>query len=383
MLKTISLAVVLAMLLASASVVAKEPKAVDFLALAALMIKDGEYFRAADALSEIDENDEKLDKKRYYTLYGLVALNNQSYEEAIDYIHQAIDNGQTDEIMQVYLAQSHYNLQNFPKVIEHLDNAGLAMASNVNLHLMRIQSYLELDDEEGAWKAMTVGRQVFPENTDIIRRQVYLLIELGLYREAARIGLDFLSQSESVSADDYIGIGNALTQSGQAKEALPILEAARLRFPDYEKSAIALAHAYVAQEDFYVAADLLEKAAFTDLELITEAAELQRRADNLARALYLNAQALDQVKKLRQRLGLFLENGRFESAAMMEDALYRNRLLDDQNVRYALAYAFFKTGRFEEAEKHIAKLTKSDLFRKATALRKAMEDCEGERWRCL
>lgn len=66
----------------------------------------------------------------------------------------------------------------------------------------------------------------------------------------------------------------------------------------------------------------------------------------------------------------------------MEAALVRTRLLDDEDVRYALAYAQFKEGDFIGAERNLAKLSKPDLFRKATELRQSMQDCADERWRC-
>lgn len=37
----------------------------------------------------------------------------------------------------------------------------------------------------------------------------------------------------------------------------------------------------------------------------------------------------------------------------MESSLYRTGLLEDQDVRYALAYALFSSGRFPEANKHL------------------------------
>lgn len=47
-----------------------------------------------------------------------------------------------------------------------------------------------------------------------------------------------------------------------------------------------------------------------------------------------------------------------------------------------LAYAQFKEGDFIGAERNLAKLTKPDLFLKATELRQSMQDCADERWRC-
>ncbi|MCB1602738.1 MAG: hypothetical protein KDI66_22170, partial [Xanthomonadales bacterium] len=85
----------------------------------------------------------------------------------------------------------------------------------------------------------------------------------------------------------------------------------------------------------------------------------------------------------KQRLGILIELGRFAEVRGMELALTRTRLLEDEDVRYALAYALFKEGDFAAAEAHLTKLTKPDLFRKATELRQSMQDCAAERWRCV
>ena len=97
----------------------------------------------------------------------------------------------------------------------------------------------------------------------------------------------------------------------------------------------------------------------------------------------LNGQISDQKVKLRQRLALLLELQRYEQAAAMDDDLRRTGLMDDEDIRYALAYAVFKVGDFDNAEIHLQKLTRPDLFRKAAELRRAIQDCSEDAWQCL
>jgi hypothetical protein len=82
-------------------------------------------------------------------------------------------------------------------------------------------------------------------------------------------------------------------------------------------------------------------------------------------------------------MALLLELENFEQAAAMETPLYRNGLLEDEDLRYALAYAQFKIGAFDLAETNLAQLTRPDLFRKAAELRRAIEDCSEDSWKCL
>ena len=67
----------------------------------------------------------------------------------------------------------------------------------------------------------------------------------------------------------------------------------------------------------------------------------------------------------------------------METPLRRVGLLEDEDLRYAIAYALFKTGEFQQAELHLAALNRPDLFRKAAELRRAIQDCVQDSWKCL
>lgn len=96
----------------------------------------------------------------------------------------------------------------------------------------------------------------------------------------------------------------------------------------------------------------------------------------------MNESILDQKVKLKQRLSILLALKQFERAANMESSLYRTGLLEDQSVRYALAYALFSTRRFAEVNKHLDHLKDAELFRKATELRRLMEVCKTEPWQC-
>jgi hypothetical protein len=66
----------------------------------------------------------------------------------------------------------------------------------------------------------------------------------------------------------------------------------------------------------------------------------------------------------------------------MDRDLRRNGLLQDESIRYALAYAHFRTGSFERVDKLLSGISDPDLFRKATELRRSMEECGEQQWQC-
>ena len=355
---------------------------VEFLSLAAVLIGDGNYQRARNILARVDTDAEEIDLARYHTLAGLVALNLDELPLAATEFEDAIAAGQSDPVIRLYLAQAYFGQARFEETLEQLDLAGADATRVPSVFLMRAQAHWELENYAAAWEVLGGGRAEFPDRAgDFARRQVFLLVDQGLYQEAADQGLQFL-ESGLATSDDAVAIGNALRETGQYQQAAVILEKARLSAPDNVMLGKVLSHVYLDQGRELAAADVMRTTALYDNGLASDAAELYKRAGWLIQALSLNAQVIDQPKKLKQRLSIFLELNRFEQAAGMEQDLVRVGLLSDEDIRYALAYALFKAGDFERAEQHLQQLTRSDLFRRAVELRRAMEQCAESPWMC-
>ncbi|MGB3961886.1 MAG: hypothetical protein WBK95_06590, partial [Sulfurimonas sp.] len=99
-------------------------------------------------------------------------------------------------------------------------------------------------------------------------------------------------------------------------------------------------------------------------------------------ALYKNSQLLETKEKLKQRIAIYLEFEDYERVIASQKALYRSGLIEDENIRYALAYAYYKAGDFDSSEKELKQLSKADLFQKATEIRKNMQKCIDNHWEC-
>ncbi len=382
MLKKILIALLLIGLCSGAATAEKSDKELDYLGLAALLIKDGHYARAIITLEEVDLTDEALDKIRYYTLKGLAELNMRSYTAAITAFERAIEVGQSAPLVNIYLAQAYYGAKDYPSALKQIDNAGEKALQMPGIIMLKAQLHWELQQPQLSWQALQLGEQRFPDNGQFMRRQVFILISLELYQQAAAKGLEYVAHF-TVAVDDYVAIGEALRASGQATAALSFLEPARISKPGDVNVLLALSRSYVDLGRIHTAAGLMEQAAMQDEKYLTDAAELYRRAGKLLRASYLNEQATDQEKKLKQRLALLLEQQAFHKVEAMEDALYRNGILQDQNIRYALAYAAYKNSHYDIADRHLSYITQPKLFQRAITLRKAMENCRAEQWLCI
>ncbi len=353
----------------------------DSLELAAVMLKDGHNDRALLALQSVDLEDENTDLVRFYTLQGLAYLGLNDFHAAKDSLLLAIKNGQMEPVIYVYLAQANYALKDYKGVIEAIEKSGVH-ARKANAITMKAQAYWHLEKPDEAISVLNEGQRLYPQEYSFLKRKVFYFVELQLFHEAVELGWEYLMQSKA-SAEDYIAIGNALRLSRQYQKALDVLEIARLQFPNNETVAKLLAHTYLDQGLLNSAAFILEQAALLNPELLSESAEIYRRANRFHKALMLNEGIYDQEIKLKQRLSILLALKHYERAANMESSLYRVGLLEDQHVRYALAYAYFSSGRFTQASQHLDHLSESELFRKGVELRRLMQVCKEEPWKCM
>ncbi len=354
----------------------------NYLDLAALMLRDGNLDRAVVALEQVALDDKGLDLLRYYTMLGIVRFRRNEPQAAAQALELAAATGRAESIVFIYLAQVYFQLDRCRDTLATLDLAGPKLERVASVYHMRAQCHWLLREPAQALAILDVATQIFPGEQGFLRRKVFFLIELGLYREAAEQGRLYLRKSQG-KREDYVALGNAMRAGGEIDEAIVLLEQARLIFPDDVNVNKALARAYLDKGQLNTAAELIYKASLLEQSLTAEAAELYRRAGRPYRALMLNGQVRDQQTKFRQRLALLLELEHYEQAASMDGDLKRVGLLEDEDVRYALAYAVFKVGDFDGAEQYLQKLTRADLFRKAAELRRAMQDCAEDAWKCL
>ncbi|MFK7958202.1 MAG: tetratricopeptide repeat protein [Lysobacterales bacterium] len=363
---------------------------VDYIELASVLVQDGHYDRAEQALLNVDDENQATSVGKFHAVYGLIHLNRSEPALAKTHFYQAIDagfvdeiTGKTPDIIYIYLAQVHYGLEEYSEAIEAIVKAGDTAARLSSTYIMRAHAHWLLGERSHTWNVLRAASNRFPDNYSFTRRKVFYLIELGLFQEAGELGKAYLNAS-SGKADDYVAIGNALRSSGQFDEALTFLEIGSLKFPESVQLAKVKAHTYLGRGDTLAAAEIFYTASIADPDLLSEAAELYRRAGKLYRALLLNTEITRQDIKLKQRLAILLELEDYSAIVTMEEALSREGLLEsEEDLRYALAYAYFKTHQFIAAERHLSLLSRPDLFRKAVELRRAMDDCRAEAWRCV
>ena len=365
---------------------------VDYLDLAGVLARDGKFERASNTLAQVDPEADEVDRPRFFFVRGLVRLNLSLFSQAAEDFERAVEEkraqAEADEDVTfdprwaVYLGQARFYANQYEAALEAFEAAGEAADASQSTYALRGEAYKKLARYEEAWDVFNEGIARYPEYDELKRRRIFLAIDRRLYQTAAQLGTEFLQGSEAAVAD-YLAIGAALYQAGSVTEALEFFELAKLQFPRNQKVALELGKLYRDRDMYRTAALILERASLRGGDdVIVEAAELYRKAGDRFMALSLNARIRDSKKRLRQRLALLLEMQRFELVAFMDRDLERTGLIEDESLRYALAYAHFKVGDYERADELLSGLKDPSIFRQATELRKVMTDCRGERWRC-
>ena len=192
--KFISMVLLACLLAMPCFAVAKED--INYLDLAALMLRDGNLDRAVVALDQVPLADEGIDLKRYYTLRGMAHLRRNEPELAATALEMAVAQGGAESVVYVYLAQVYFQLERYRDVLTTLDQAGPELASVASVFHMRAQCHWLLDEPGYALATLDQASELFPQETSFLRRKVFFLIELGLYREAAEQGRIYLQKSE-------------------------------------------------------------------------------------------------------------------------------------------------------------------------------------------
>jgi len=400
---------------------------VDHMSVATMMIFDGKFDKARQELDEVDQNTPNFDASKYFTLLGVMDVKKKNYQASINHFNKAVEATKikvytpppvpkekkkylfslfsekkvpvkpkvveptfdAEKIraekltkLHINLSKSYYKIKDYANTIAQLDAAGEIGSNRAGLYTLRAECYWKLKDHSGALEALSTGSARFPDDKRLLKQKFYYLAELKLYQAAIEASKAYMAKG-GASAKEYMSLGQMLMRGGELKSAISVLEEAKLEFPDAPKLSMLLGHAYLKRNMIHVPAELFEQASYYDNNYTKEAAEMYRRAKDLPHAIFLNSELADKKEKLKQKVAIFIDRGEFEKVIGLKDGLKRYGLLADDNLRYALAYAYFMVKDYDHAEKHFKKITDSSLFSKATVIRKSIEKCKNNSLECI
>ena len=404
-----------------------EEQTINHMEIATIMYYDGKYDKALEELQLAKDSHTKIEWDKYHNMRGLIFLKSEKYQDSINAFKKAIiatkqkvyeppveekpkreylftvfsekkkveepvvkkpvfdpEKLRKDQIEEIYiyLSQAYYKAEQYMNAAHALDSAGEKGRTNASLFTLRAECYWKADQKGSAIDALSRGAKLFPIDATLLKQKFYYFAELKLYQAAIDAAKAYMSKIPA-NVQEYISLAQMLQSGDEAEEAIKVLEEARLKFPSSAKVHILLGHYYNQKDMPHVTADLFEKGSVYDSNYLKEAAEMYRRNGELAHALYLNSMMTDKEEKTKQKVAIFISRGEFEKVIGLKDALDRYGLLTNDNMRYALAYAYYVVKDYENAEMHLKKIDDDELFSKATVIRKNIEKCKSNSLECI
>ncbi|MDD2451448.1 MAG: hypothetical protein PHU67_06000 [Sulfurovum sp.] len=404
-----------------------EAQAINHIEIATIMYYDGKYDKALEELRLAKDSHKDIEWDKYHNMRGLIFLKNENYHSSIDAFKEAIiatrkkiytppvedkpkreylftlfshsdkqekpsvqtpvfdpEKLRKDQIEEIYiyLSQAHYKAGEYINAVHALDAAGEKGRANASLFTFRAECYWKAGQHGSAIDALSRGAKLFPEDETRLKQKFYYFAELKLYQASIAAAKAYMKKVPA-NAQEYISLAQMLQSGGESEEAIKVLEEAKLKFPSSAKVHILLGHYYNQKEMPHITADLFEKGSFYDEKYLKEAAEMHRRNGALAHALYLNSMMKDKEEKTKQKVAIYIGKGEFEKIIGLKDALDRYGLLQNDTMRYALAYSYYMVKEYEEAELQLKRIEDDELFSKATVIRKNIEKCRNNSLECL
>ena len=411
------------------TLMAKKPQEpiINHIEIATILFYDGKHDKALDELQKAKDSHADIDWMKYHSMRGIIFLKEEKYNQAINALNHAVIATRTKvykapvedkekkevlfslfsekkktekpekvipsfepeklrqakiEELYIYLSQAYYRKGAYISTVEALNSAGERGRDSASLFTLRAECYWKVNQKSSAIEALNRGAKLFPKDATLLKQKFYYFAELKLYQASIKAAKAYMEKVPA-NAQEYISLAQMLESAGESMEAIKILEEAKMLFPTSAKVHILLGHYYNKKDMPYTTAHLFEEGSYYDSKYLKEASEMYRRAGALSHALYLNSKMSDKVEKTKQKVAIYVSRSEFEKIIGLKDALNRYGLLKNDNMRYALAYAYYVVKDYDEAEAHLKKIQDDELFSKATVIRKNIEKCKTNPLECI
>jgi len=389
-------------------VMAEKEQTINHIEIATILFYDGKYDKAFEELQKAKDSHAQIDWMKYHSMRGMIFLKEEKYVQAIDAFKEAIEATRVKvykapvadkpkreylfalfsdkekvqkpkkvvpvfdpeklrkekiEELYIYLSQAYYRNGQYLETIQALDAAGQRGRKSASLFTLRAECYWKAEQKESAIAVLTQGAELFPKDATLLKQKFYYFADIKLYQASIKAAKKYM-QKVPANAQEYVSLAQMLEGAGESMEAIKVLEEAKLIFPNSAKVHILLGHYYHQKDMPFTTAYLFEEGSYYDSKYLKEASEMYRRVGILSHALYLNSMMSDIAEKTKQKVAIFVSRGEFEKIIGLKDALNRYGLLKDDNMRYALAYAYYVAKDYDASEVHLKKIQDDEIFQK-------------------
>ena len=359
-----------------ANLLAQDTSDLDPLELAALLIANKNYSRAGGVLSRI-KNPHDVIPERFYALKGVLELKQKRFQEALDAFVLAKKEGLKSVDLYEGMAEAYLGLKEYAKGLEVLAKHSNLLKTRLRYFQLKSTLLFEQGRPSLAWDILHAGIKLFPNELSLMKQKWFYLMENQLF-EVSFSTAKIIMDKYFISALDLARMGQMYRNKNQIEKAIILGEVARIKDPRDEEITKDLVRSYVKVGNITASAKLFTQLAEHHPKFLVEASELWRKAGHSVMAQNLAMQIRDPMLKLKQNITLALLNEDFNKMVLLGEKGQRTDLKKDQDIQYALAYANFMTGDYKTTQKYLAFIQRPDLFKKAMALREAINRCNEE-----
>lgn len=351
---------------------------VDYFELAKLMYRNNNILKAQENLSRVKS--EEVDSKDFYRLSGLIDLKLQRFNEAITAFEKVESLKKFNKDIYLYHAQAAYGLKNNQLTLDLLKKGNLFIQELPKFYLLSNLVNFDMGNLEQSWSYLQIGLNKFPENMTLKKQKWLMLLNLKLYQESFVWLVDNKSLWKQL---DFLQFAGEYRNRQLLRQALATGEMARLLFPRDTDISMELVKAYIQNKKIFAAADLLDQIASLDHSYAGKASELWRQSGNIQRASYWSTYIYDKDELLKQKLSLAISAKDFEKVSHLSPLIERSKLIQSEDIQYALAYASLMNNELVKANNFMKGIAREDLIKKVLVLRTTLESCKQRPDQCL
>ena len=353
---------------------------VDYIGLAKVLIRDANFSRAEKMLIK-GKKEGDAEPGEIEALEGMIQLHRKKYKESKASFLTSLKKGQKSPEIYLYLAEAELHLGNLSAAGSHLEKVKGEWRTKLPYFILKAEIFWQKGERLRAWSVLEEAQGLGLSEKVLGKKRFQYLLGQKLYQSAYEAAIHLFK--EGLPKPDVLALGSQLRQENQLELSAQLLQMALLKWQKDPALVLELSQNYLSQKKKFSAALLLEETARIHQEVTFEASELLRQVGLSYRARYLNISTLEPKKKLRQKVALFLESDDYQSLNSLVPELQRERMLDNEDIRYAVAFSLFQTGDFNKSQGHLSKIVGDELFGKAVELKREIEKCEESQWSCF
>lgn len=326
-------------------------------------------------LAEKELKELKGDVALYSYWSGVVNYKKGQFEEALRFLKKArFDKNQSEfEKQQLFLARTEKALKNFSDCANTFTVIEKSIHYSDGDSIMHAECFEKSAQIDKAW-SIFAKRLQSSQNIDVLVSACTFLMSQKLIHVATHVSLDWLAKNSKQSSD-FISISDLFQKFNFTQSRLSILEMARVKYPLDIDVNLSLNQIYFEKGMLLAVEEGFSRAALSDGKYAYHSAEINRQVGRYERSLFFNARIVDEKERLKQKLAIYVDKGQFALIASLEPILQRSPLINDDEVRYALAYSLVRSGEYKRPLQYLAKITNKDFLEKAVILRNALSEC--------